>query len=94
VLVTLYMSCENTKEKGCYMSFEGASTGAAGITHAAADADSVGGVFTLPTAPISQSGSFVFTAAGTGTVTFTAKYRVIEKEATVLSSSITAQVFE
>jgi len=43
--------------------------------------------------PNGQSSSFLFTATSSGTVTFTAKYRVDGNTATFLSHSITVQVF-
>jgi hypothetical protein len=92
VLVTLYTSCKDSeKQKACYMSFEASG---AGISQAASDSAMVGGGYAEKELAIGQSGSFLFTAGSTGTVTFTAKYKVDAGTGTFLSHSITAQVFE
>jgi hypothetical protein len=63
---TRFNNCQNTNAaKGCYVSFDASSTGSAGITHTAADADSVGTDVTVATLAYGASGTFVFTAAGT-----------------------------
>jgi hypothetical protein len=92
--VTIYNDCENTNAgKGCYMSFDASSTGAVGISHTASDNDMAGGASTVANLPEGRSGTFVFTAAGTGTVTFTAKYRRDANTATFHTHTIFVQVF-
>jgi hypothetical protein len=94
LLVTIYTSCQNSNAaRGCYMSFDATSTGAAGITQTASDNAMAGGSAELANSQYGQSGTFVFTATGTGTVTFTGKYRRIANTATFNSNSITVQVF-
>jgi hypothetical protein len=92
--VTIYNDCENTNaNKGCYMSFDATSTGAAGISHTASDNDMAGGASTQPGLAEGRSATFVFTAGGTGTVTFTGKYRRDANTATFHTHSIFVQVF-
>jgi hypothetical protein len=94
LLVTLYTSCENTNSgKGCYMSFDASSTGSAGITQSASDSTATGTDTGVAGQPNGTGGAFLFTAAGTGTVTFTAKYRRISNTATFHTHSIFVQVF-
>jgi hypothetical protein len=90
VLVTLYTSCENTNNKGCYMSFN--ATGA--VTHTASDNNMVGGPATVAGRPQGAGGSFLLTATSTATATFKAEYRVDASIGIFRTSTIIVQVFQ
>jgi len=56
LLVTIYTSCQKSNAaKGCYMSFDATSTGAAGITQSASDSAMAGGTAELANTAYGQS---------------------------------------
>jgi hypothetical protein len=92
VLVTISTSCENSaNNKGCFFSYDAAGQG---VTQTAGDAVSMaGGAAGVAATAQGASSAFLYTATGTGNVTFTPKFRVLANTGTFHYSTIIVQVF-